>query len=339
MFRKAAEGFTHMSKLVTIYGGAGFVGRYIARRMAKDGWRVRVAVRRPNDAIFVKPYGTPGQVEPVPCNIRDDASVRAVMQGADAVINCVGILNGSGKNSFAAVQAEGAARIARIAAESGVRQFVHLSAIGADAASDSAYARSKGEGEAAILAAFPTAVILRPSIIFGSEDGFFNHFAAMSRMGPVLPVVGADTKFQPVYVDDVAQAAVLAADGKAAAGVYELGGPDVASFRVLMHKMLGIIRRRRLVLNVPFFIARIIGGAFDLAQAVSLGLFHNSVLTRDQVKNLRHDNVVAIGAKGFADLGIAPTSLEAVLPEYLWVYRPSGQYAAIKESAKNLKKA
>ncbi len=327
-----------MSKLVTIYGGSGFVGRYIARRMAKDGWRVRVAVRRPNDALFVKPYGVPGQVEPVPCNIRDDASVRAVMTGADAVINCVGILNRSGKNTFDSVQAEGAARVARIASDLGIAHLVQISAIGADKTSASDYARSKAKGEDAVLAAFPNAVILRPSVIFGSEDQFFNRFAGMAAMSPILPVVGADTRFQPVHVDDVAQAAVLAASGAAAPGVYELGGPDVATFRDLMHKMLGVIRRRRLVVNVPFFVARIMGGVFDLIQALTLGLIENKMLTRDQVKNLARDNVVTAGAKGFADLGIEPTSIDAVLPEYLWRYRPSGQYAAIKESAKNLKK-
>ena len=232
-----------MSKLVTIYGGSGFVGRYIARRMAKEGWRVRVAVRRPNEALFVKPYGVVGQVEPVACNIRDDASVRAAMRGADAVVNCIGILNRSGKNSFEAVQAEGAARIARIAAEEGVARLVHLSAIGADAESPSVYQQTKAAGEAAVLSAFPGAVILRPSIIFGNEDGFFNRFAAMTRFGPVLPVVGAGTRFQPVYVDDVAQAAVLGATGAAAPGIYELGGPDVATFRDLMRQMLQVIRR------------------------------------------------------------------------------------------------
>jgi len=328
-----------MSKLVTIYGGSGFVGRYIARRMAKEGWRVRVAVRRPNDALFVKPYGTVGQVEPVPCNIRDEASVRAVMKGADAVVNCIGILNGSGKNSFDAVQAEGAARIARIAAEEGVAHLVHISAIGADAGSASVYQQTKAAGEAAVLAAFPGAVILRPSIIFGNEDGFFNRFAAMARFGPVLPVVGAGTKFQPVHVDDVAQAAVKGLTGEAAPGVYELGGPDVATFRDLMKQMLQVIRRRRLVVNVPFFAASIMGGAFDLLQAVTLGLFQNGLITRDQVRNLKADNVVSPGAKGLADLGITPTAMGAVLPEYLWRYRPSGQYAAIKESAKNLRKA
>ena len=327
-----------MNKLVTIYGGSGFVGRYIARRMAKEGWRVRVAVRRPNEALFVKPYGVVGQVEPVACNIRDDASVRAAMRGADAVVNCVGILNRSGKNTFDAVQASGAARIARIAAEEGVARLVHLSAIGAAADSESEYQRTKAAGETAVLAAFPSAVILRPSIIFGNEDGFFNRFAAMTRFGPVLPVVGAGTKFQPVYVDDVAQAAVQGITGAATPGVYELGGPDVATFRELMQTMLAVIRRRRLIVNIPFFAASIMGGALDLLQAVTLGLFQNGMITRDQVRNLRTDNVVAPGAKGLADLGITPTAMAPVLPEYLWRYRPSGQYAAIKESAKNLRK-
>lgn len=328
-----------MSKLVTIYGGSGFVGRYVARRLAKDGWRVRVAVRRPNDAMFVKPYGVPGQVEPVLCNIRDDASVRAAMIGADAVVNCVGILNAVGKNGFDAVQAEGAGRIARLAAAAGVGRLVHISAIGADAESESDYARSKAAGEAAVLAAFPSAVILRPSVIFGNEDQFFNRFASMARFSPILPVVGAETRFQPVYVDDVAQAAAKAVKGEAAPGVYELGGPEVATFRALMGKMLSVIRRRRLVLNIPTFIARIMGGVFDLVQAATAGLIENQMLTRDQVRNLSQDNVVAPGARGLADLGITPTALDDVIPEYLWRYRPSGQYLAIKESAKNLKRA
>jgi uncharacterized protein YbjT (DUF2867 family) len=327
-----------MTRLVTIFGGSGFVGRYIARRMAKEGWRVRVAVRRPNEALFVKSYGAVGQVEPVLCNIRDDASVRSVTMGAEAVVNCVGILNKSGKNTFDAVQATGAGRIARIAAELGVGTLVHLSAIGANAGSASTYARSKAAGEAAVLAAFPGAMILRPSIVFGSEDGFFNRFAAMSRLGPVLPVVGAATRFQPVYVDDVAQAAVKGVLGQAS-GIYELGGPEVATFRALMGRMLAVIQRRRLVVNVPFFAAGIMGWVFDGLQVVTLGLFNNSLITRDQVRNLRVDNVVATGARGLADLGITATAMDAVLPEYLWRYRPSGQYAAIKDSAKNLKKA
>ena len=325
-----------MSKLVTIYGGSGFVGRYIVRRLAKDGWRVRVAVRRPNEAMHVKPYGAPGQVEPVLCNIRDDASVAAVMQGADAVVNCVGIMNERGRNSFDAIHAEGATRIARIAAEQGIDSLVHISALGADAESDSAYARSKADGEAGVLAHMPGAVILRPSVIFGPEDDFFNRFASMSRLGPILPIAGGNTRFQPVYVDDVAQAAVLAVEGKADAGVYELGGPEVATLRELIGEMLSVIRRRKLVLNMPFWKARIVGFLCELAGKVSLGLF-TPPLTRDQVKLLTRDNVVSEGARGLADLGIHPVAPKAVLPDYLWRFRPAGQYLAIKESAKNLK--
>lgn len=327
-----------MSKLVTIYGGSGFVGRYIARRMAKAGWRVRVATRRPNEALFVKPYGSVGQVEPVFCNIRDDASVRSVMQGADAVVNCVGTFDKGGRNSFEAIQNIGAGRIARLAAELGVGQLVHISAIGADAGSDSLYAQSKAAGEAAVLAAFPTATILRPSVVFGAEDQFFNRFAGMARLGPILPVVGASTKFQPVYVDDVAQAAVAAVLGKGS-GIYELGGPDVASFRGLMTQMLAVIQRRRLVLNIPFIAARVMAFGFDSLQAVTLGLVKNGMITADQVRSLRRDNVVAPDAKSLVDLGVTPTAMAAVLPEYLWRYRPSGQYAAIKDSAKNLRKS
>ena len=326
-----------MSNLVTIFGGSGFVGRYIARRMAKQGWRVRVAVRRPNEALFVRPYGVVGQVEPVFANIRDDDSVRAAIHGADVVVNCVGILAERGKNKFSMVQNHGAARVARIAAEEGVARLVHLSAIGADPNSDSLYADSKGDGEAAVLAAFPTAMILRPSIVFGAEDQFFNRFAAMTRMGPVLPVVGAATKFQPVYVDDVAKAAVMGVLGQAKPGIYELGGPDVETFRDLMARMLRIIRRRRLVINVPFPIAMVMGAGFDMLQALSLGLFHNSLLTRDQVRNLRRDNVVTAGRMGFDDLGIAPMSMDPVLEQYLWPYRPGGQYSDIKVTAQHLR--
>ncbi len=326
-----------MSKLVTIYGGSGFVGRYIARRMAQAGWRVRVAVRRPNEALHVKPYGVVGQVEPVFCNIRDDASVRAVMQGADAVVNCVGILVESGRNKFTDVQTEGAARIARIATELGVQKMVHVSAIGADANSDSIYQKTKAKGEALVTEYFPDAIILRPSVIFGHEDQFFNRFAGMARFSPFLPLVGPATKFQPVYVEDVALAAAKALQEPVAAGIYELGGPDTASFRELMEMMLLEIRRRRLLLTVPFPIAKLVGGALDLVQKVTFGLFTNTILTRDQVRNLARDNIVSDGARGFADLDITPTPMSAVLPAYLWAHRPGGQYKAIHESATQMR--
>jgi len=326
-----------MTRLVTILGGSGFVGRYIARRMAQAGWRVRVATRRPNERLYVRTYGAVGQVEPVLCNIRDAASLRSVIAGADAVVNCVGILGETGKNRFDAVQAQGAAMAARLATSEGVSQFVQISAIGADPASDSAYARTKAEGEAAVTSAFPGAVILRPSIIFGPEDQFFNRFAGMTRMSPFLPIAGGATRFQPVYVDDVAQAAAMAAQGQVPAGVYELGGPDVRSFRDLMATMLDEVRRKRVIVVMPWFMARMAAGAFDLLQTVTLGLFTNGVLTRDQLKNLARDNVVAPGARGFADLGIRPTSMDVILPTYLWRFRPTGQFDAIRESAKGLR--
>lgn len=325
-----------MSKLVTIIGGSGFVGRYIARRLAKEGWRIRVAVRNPNEAVFVRPYGAVGQVEPVFCNIRDDASVAAVLNGADAVVNCVGVLAETGKNTFKAIQDEGAERVARLAAAAGISRMVQISAIGADADADSDYAKSKAAGEAGVLVHMPTAVILRPSVIFGSEDEFFNRFAGMSRMGPILPIVGGDTLFQPVYVDDVAAAAVMAVQGQASAGIYELGGNDVRSLRDLVQTMLYIVRRRRLIMNIPFGIAGVMAFGFKVAQICSLGII-KAPFTKDQVASLRVDNVVADGARGFADLGIKPTAMAAVLPDYLWRYRPSGQYDAIKESAKNLR--
>jgi NADH dehydrogenase len=242
-----------------------------------------------------------------------------------------------GANNFDAVQHRGAERIARIAAELGIARMVHISAIGADPEGESLYAQSKGRGEAAVLRHVPTAVILRPSVIFGPEDRFFNRFAGMARLGPVIPLFGARTRFQPVYVDDVAQAAVAGVLGTAAPGVYELGGPDVDTFRGLIQRMLGVINRRRLVIGLPFWAGRIMATLFDALQGVTLGLFHNGILTRDQLVSLRQDNVVSAGAKGFADLGIAPMAMEAVLPDYLWRFRPSGQYDAIKASAKNLR--
>ncbi len=325
-----------MSKLVTIYGGSGFVGRYIAQRMARAGWRVRVAVRRPNEAMFVKPYGTVGQVVPVLCNIRDDDSVRAAARGADAVVNCVGTFDASGKNNFDAVQHEGAARIATISKEEDVARLVHISAIGADPEGESDYARTKGLGEAAVLAAYPDAVILRPSVIFGTEDNFFNRFAAMARLSPVLPLVGANTRLQPVYVDDVADAAAVAAMGKAAPGVYELGGPDTDTLRGLMQKMLETVRRRGLILALPAWVGTTIAYVSGLASFLTLGIVPQPI-TLDQVKQLASDNIVGEGEKGLADLGIQATSMQSVLPTYLWQFRPDGQYSDITKSAQNLR--
>jgi len=326
-------------KIATVFGGSGFVGRYIVRRLAKDGWRVRVAVRRPNEAMFVRTYGAVGQVELVQANVRDEASTRAAITGADAVVNCVGILQETSRQKFDAVHQEAAGRIARLATEAGVSHLVHLSALSADAESNSNYARSKAEGEAAVLAAFPKAMILRPSIVFGDEDSFFNRFAALSRFTLVVPLVGAETMFQPVYVDDVAQAAVKGVKGEAAAGVYELGGPVARSFRHLMQGMLGVVHRKRMLVNIPFWAARIDAWFLDMAAAAMLGIMPNKILTRDQVRLLAKNNVVSQDARRLTDLGIEPTPMEAVLESYLYCMRPSGQYDAIKDSAKNLRKA
>ena len=326
-----------MSKLVTIFGGSGFVGRYVAQRMAKQGWRVRVAVRRPNEALFVRQYGAVGQVEPVLCNIRDDASVIKVIIGANAVVNCVGILSEVGKNTFKDVQALGSERVAKISSENGVTNFVQISAIGSNEASLSNYARTKALGEASVLKYFPDATILRPSIIFGPEDQFFNRFAQMATLSPFLPLVGAHTKFQPVYVGDVASAVEKALSDRSVSGIYELGGPNIETFSELMKRMLGVIQRRRLMLKVPFFVAGIMGKSLDLLKAITFGLFPNNILTQDQVKNLQRDNIVSTDAYDLSDLEILPTAMETVLPEYLWRYRVSGQYASIKDSAKGLK--
>jgi uncharacterized protein YbjT (DUF2867 family) len=324
--------------IATVFGGSGFIGRYVTQRLAQAGWRVRVAVRRPDQALFVRTYGTVGQVEPVQANIRDEASTRAAIRGADVVVNCVGILAESGKQRFEAVIAEGAGLIARMAAEEGAARLVHISAIGADPQSDSGYARAKARGEDLVLSAFPSATILRPSVVFGTEDEFFNRFGAMARYVPVLPLVGPDTKFQPVYVDDVAAAAVKAALGDAEPGLYELGGPEVATFRELMQRMLKVIERKRALMVIPFGMARMQGRFLDWLQKVSFGVFNNSILSADQVALLKSDNIVSEGAKGFSDLGISPTPMDAILEGYLYSYRPHGQYDAITASANNLRK-
>ena len=332
------------NRIVTIFGGSGFVGRYVARRFARAGWRVRVACRRPNEAHFVRTYGVVGQVEPILGNIRHEDSVRNAVEGVDAVVNCVAIMVESGAQKFEALHVEAAERIARIAAEQEVRTLVHVSATGADPDSSSLYRRTKANGERAVLDAFPHAFIMRPSIIFGAEDEFFNRFAKMAQLSPVIPLVGAESRFQPVYVDDVAAAIVTAvfdATGPAnlSPGIFELGGPETLTFRECMHRMIEVIRRRRLLLEVPFFAAGIMGRALDIVQLLTGGLLVNRMLTEDQVRSLRSDTVVSPDARTFADLQISPTALDAVLETYLYQYRQYGQYASLTESAKRFDKA
>ncbi len=305
---------------VTVFGGSGFVGRYIVPRLAENGWVIRVAVRNPDKAAFLKPAGDVGQIVPVACNLRDQASVERALAGADAAINLVGILFESGRQTFAAVQYEGAKRAAEAAAAAGITDYLHMSALGADAAGEAEYARSKAAAEEAVRAAIPTARILRPSIVFGPEDDFFNRFAAMARLSPVLPLVGGGhTRFQPVYVADVADAAVTClTDSNCAGKTYELGGPKVYSFKQLLELMLQAINRKRLLVPLPFSVADI--------QAFFLEKLPQPMLTRDQVALLRRDNIVEPGALTLADLGIEPHSVEVIIPTYLDRYRPGGRF-------------
>jgi len=309
------------SRLVTIFGGSGFVGRHTVRALARDGWRIKVATRHPNRGFFLRPLGTVGQIDFVKCDVTDSESVSAAVMGAQAVVNLTGLLVEGGGQGFADVQAEGAANIAQSAAKAGVAALVHVSAIGADAESHSGYAASKADGEVAVREAFPAATILRPSVIFGPEDGFFNKFAQMARFAPALPLIGGGkTLFQPVYVGDVAQAIVTALDNVAAQGrTFELGGPSTYSFRDLMRLVLEEIGRRRALVPVPFTVATLMG--------TLLQILPKPLLTADQVRLLKKDNVVSPTAAGLADLGITPTSVEAVIPSYLWRYRVRGEYA------------
>lgn len=321
-------------KLAVVFGGSGFVGRNVVRELAKRGWRVRVVVRRPHHAQFLRPMGAVGQVQLLQANLRHRGSVAEAMVGADAVINLVGILSQSGAQKFETVQAGGAATVAELASEAGVSQYVHVSAIGADEDSESNYARTKALGEQAVRAALPNAVIMRPSIVFGSEDRFFNRFAEMAMMSPALPLIGGGkTNFQPVYVDDVANAICSALENSEAAGrIYELGGPKTYSFRELMNLLLSSIGRQRLLAPIPFFLAPIIGAA---GEAVGLIPFFEPPITRDQIKLLKVDNVVGSteDISTLADLGIEPTTVEAILPEYMVRFRKYGQFTEETVSA------
>ena len=303
---------------VTVFGGSGFLGRYIVQRLAHRGVRVRIATREPEAARFLQPLGVVGQVMPVQTNLRHEASVRRAVAGADAVVNCVGVLFESGRQGFGALHVNGARRVAQLSAEAGVQRLLHISALGADPQSPSAYARSKAAGEQAVAEAFPSAVILRPSVVFGPEDDFFNRFAAMARILPALPLIGGgETRFQPVYVGDVADAAAKLLSDEAASGIWELGGPTVYTFKELMQLVLRETGRRRLLVPLPFGLAKF--------QAAFLQWLPNPPLTPDQVELLRRDSVVSEGARTLAQLGLAPTPAEAIIPSYLARYRRGGK--------------
>lgn len=323
--------FANIPPLVTVFGGSGLVGRHVVRVLAQRGYRVRVAVRRPDLAGFVLPFGNVGQVSLSQANLRYKDSVVKAIEGASFVVNCVGILFESGRNKFDAVQDFGARTVAEATAAAGAK-LVHISAIGADAKSKSIYAASKGRGEDAITKALPEAVILRPSIVFGPEDNFFNKFAAMTRTAPFLPLIGGgQTKFQPVFVEDVAEAVAKAVDGKLKAGIYELGGPEVLTFRQCLEEMLRVVDRETPLVSISFGLASLVAG---IASAIPL---IQPPLTKDQLTLLKSDNVVSALAKTegrtLEGLGIRPRSVGAILPSYLVHFRPKGQYSRSGKAA------
>jgi NADH dehydrogenase len=315
---------SNFDTLVTVYGGSGFLGRHVVRALAKRDYRIRVAVRRPDLAFHLQPLGRVGQIHAVQANLRDAASVEAAARGAHVLINLVGLLKESGRQRFDSIHSFGAEQVALAANAHGAR-MVHVSAIGADENSPAAYARSKAVAERLVLAAQPQAVIMRPSILFGPEDDFFNRFAALARLSPALPLIGGGhTKFQPVFVGDVAKAIADAVDGKLRAGtIYELGGPDVRTFKELMQYILATIERRRLLVPLPFFAAKFKAMFLQFAPAPL-------TLTPGQVEMLRADNVVSDAAiadkRTFAGIGIEPEPIEAIVPSYLWRFRKAGQF-------------
>jgi uncharacterized protein YbjT (DUF2867 family) len=314
-----------MTRLVTVFGGSGFVGRHVVRALAKRGWRVRAAVRRPDLAGHLQPMGVVGQIMPVQANLRYPDSVMRAVEGADAVVNLVGILYETGRQSFDAVQAEGPRAVAKAATRARVTNVVQMSAIGADAGSPATYAQTKAAGEMAVLAEIPSAVILRPSIVFGPEDNFFNQFAGLARMLPALPLIGGgETKFQPVFVGDVAEAVARSLEGGAKPGAtYELGGPKIWSFREILEYILKETQRSRPLVPLPFPVAELQGRILELLPMKPL-------LTRDQVRMLKSDNVVSDAAiadgRTLAGLGITPEPVEAIVPSYLYRFRKAGQF-------------
>ena len=304
-------------KIATVFGGSGFIGRYVVKRLARAGYTVRVAVMDPGGARFLQTQGKVGQIVPLAAGVTNEDAVARAVVGAHLVVNLVGILFERRAGDFQRLQAEGAGRVARVSAAQGVERLVHVSAIGADPESPSAYGRTKAEGEAAVRAAFPSATILRPSIVFGPEDGFFNRFAGLTRVLPFMPVIAGDTRFQPVYVGDVADAVLAAAERDDAPGrTYELAGPRTATFRELLRYILETTGHRRPLVDIPMGLARL---------QARLGEFlPTPPLTRDQLLMLQRDNVQASGALGLADLGIQPKALEAVVPTYLTRFRAGG---------------
>lgn len=312
-------------KLVTVFGGSGFVGRYVVQALAKRGYNIRVAVRRPDLAGFLQPLGNVGQIAAIQANLRNRASVDRAVKGSDHAVNLVGILFESGRNNFDSVQQFGAQAVAEACRAEGIG-LTHMSAIGADSAGQSQYASSKGRAEEAVRKIVPDATIVRPSIVFGPEDGFFNKFGEMARFSPALPLIGGGkTRFQPVYVGDVAEVVARSVDGTIEPGrTWELGGPEVLDFRQCLELLLQMIGRKRMFMPIPFWAAGLLGRIMQNVPLI------DPVLTQDQVVLLRKDNVVSDEAKKdgrtLAGLGIEETTLEAILPSYLVRFKPAGQF-------------
>lgn len=319
-----------MQGLVTVFGGTGFVGRQVVRALARKGLRVRAAARQPGRGYRLRMLGDVGQIEVVQANIRDPASVARALEGAEACINLVGVLYEAGPQKFASVHAEGAGRVAQAARDAGVARMIQVSAIGADAGSPSQYGRTKAAGEAAVRAAFPTATVIRPSIVFGPEDDFFNRFAQMASISPALPLIGGGhTRFQPVYVGDLAEAIAQAAASDAHAGkTFELGGPAAYSFRELLEFILLETGRKRFLANLPFPLAEMLGALGDVLAPVLA-----PPITSDQVNSLKVDNVPSGALPGLEAFGVTPRSIEAIVPTYLYRFRKGGQYAPTPEGA------
>ncbi|MCG5242274.1 complex I NDUFA9 subunit family protein [Azospirillum doebereinerae] len=321
---------SYRTQVITVFGGSGFIGRHLIRRLAKSGAVVRIATRNPTKAGFLKTAGAVGQIVPFATDVTKDESVARALQGADIAINLIGVLYEQGRQSFQGAHVESAARIARIASLNGVTRLVHVSALGADASSPASYARSKAAGEQAVLDAFPQATILRPSIVFGPEDQFFNKFAAMAQIAPALPLIGGGkTRFQPVYVGDLADAIVASLDLDSAKGrTFELGGPRVYSFKELLQLTLKTVQRKRYLLPVPWGAAETLGGVLEKVPVLA------PALTRDQVELLKRDNVVSPGAAGFKELGIDTlASCEVIVPTYLARFIVGGRNPTVPGNA------
>ncbi len=317
------------AKLITVFGGSGFVGRHLVSALAKRGHRIRVAVRRPDLALHLQPLGTVSQIQPIQANLRYPGSIAAAVKGADAVINLVGILAESGRQTFSSVQAEGARNVAKACQDEGITNFVQMSALGADSNSSSVYAQTKAYAEQIAVQLVPTATIIRPSIVFGPEDNFFNQFAGLARMLPALPLIGGgDTRFQPVFVGDVAEIIAKAIDGEVKSGTtYELGGPDIMTFKEILQYILDITGRKRLLVPIPFSVA--------MVQAAIMEWLPGQMLTRDQVRLLQQDNVVSQDAimerRTLEGVGMKPASVAAIVPTYLYKFRKAGQFEKMNQ--------